>query len=92
MTSTMLTLLALSISAAALTFLSHTDAKRRRTYKLPAYEAPQKRKWAWCMVFSPLPILMIHGHWPAFIMWLAGISLVGWGLAVRKPRFSNDKV
>lgn len=80
-----LTFLSLLVSGIALAFLNHTDAKRRRTYKLPAWEKPQQRTWAWWLVFLPLPLLCVMAQWSALVMWATAISLVGWGLAVRKP-------
>lgn len=81
----LVTLLSLLFSGVALAYLNHTDAKRRRTYKLPVYEKKQMRQWAWWLVFLPCPFLMLSEQWAAFVMWATAISLVGWGLAVRKP-------
>lgn len=79
------TLVSLLISGVALVFLNHTDAKRRRAYKLPAWDKPNQRKWAWWIVCLPLPILVMTEQWSALVMWATAISLIGWGLAVRKP-------
>lgn len=81
----LVTLLSLLFSGLGLAYLNHTDAKRRRTYKLPAYQKPQLRKWVWWLVLVPCPLLILFGQWAALVMWATAISLVGWGLAVRKP-------
>lgn len=83
--TTVATLLSLLVSGLGLAFLNHTDAKRRRTYGLSVWEKPHQRRWAWAVVLLPSLFLMMTAHWPAFIMWLTAVSLLGWGLAVRKP-------
>lgn len=86
MSSVAITLIALLFSATAMFYLRHTDAKRRRSHRLAAW--PQKRyaKTAWALSLLPGAILLLTKTSAAFIMWFAAFSLIGWLIALSKPK------
>ena len=82
--TTILTLLAVGASLLGLAYLTASDPKRRRAFRLP----PRSRRFLWpaCgLVFAPGLTLLIAGEGAAFVMWLGAVSLAGWLIAARAP-------
>lgn len=86
MSSIIITLLALFFSAIAMFYLRHTDAKRRRSHRQPAWAKKRYTKTAWALSLLPGFVLLLMQAFAALIMWFAAYSLVGWIIAVSKPK------
>ncbi len=86
MSSVVITLIALLFSAIAMFYLRHTDAKRRRSHRQPAWAKKRYTKTAWLLSLLPGVILLLMQAFAALIMWFAAFSLIGWLIAVSKPK------
>jgi hypothetical protein len=86
MTIEIATLLALVISFASLLYLRNTDAKRRRVFNLPVWTHPKFQILAWGVCVLPGIILLYLALYSPFIMWFAALSLLGWFVALPKPK------
>lgn len=73
------------VSAVAFTYLSATDPKRRRTFRLPAWERQRWSRLAWVLAFAPGFLLLVVGTGAGFVVWLGGVMVVGWGVAAIDP-------
>lgn len=83
----LLTLAAVAATLLGLAYLTASDPKRRRAFKLP----PRGRSFtlpACVLVFAPGIALLAFGQGAAFAMWLGAVSVVGWLLAARAPASS----
>jgi hypothetical protein len=83
------TLMALFVSALCLSYLCHSDTKRRRVYGLPEWGTTRYLKQAWLISVLPGLVLLFMGSYAALIMWLAAYSLLGWCIALIKPRMRS---
>ena len=82
--TTLITLTAVVMTLSGLVYLTITDPKRRRAFKL----GPRDRGFAvpaYFLVFGPGPALLIAGEGAAFVIWLGVVTVVGWLLAARTP-------
>lgn len=86
MSTLSVTLLALVASMMFLLYLRHTDPKRRRVFGLANWGTRRYAKQAWILCLSPGLILLLTQFYAAFIMWFAAFSLVGWLMALPKPK------
>ena len=86
MTVVMSTLLALVTSLLLLLYLRNTDPKRRRVHHQPAWHKERYQKITWIMSMLPGAVLLFLEIYAAFIMWFAAFSLIGWLVAVPKPK------
>ncbi len=86
MNVTVLTAIAMTVSVIALLYLRNTDAKRRRSHHLPAWDKPRYAVLAWLFSCLPGVTLLLLQAYAAFIMWYAAYSLVGWLVALPKPK------
>ncbi|HDY85445.1 hypothetical protein LCGC14_0560460 [marine sediment metagenome] len=86
MTTEIATLLALLVSLAALVYLRNTDTKRRRVFKLPLWTKPKFDFIAWSVCLLPSVVLLCLELYGPFIMWFAALSLLGWFVALPKPK------
>lgn len=87
MSTELLTVAALLCSGPALALLAWRDPKRRRRQGLiGAASVPERRALAGVTVLPGLGLSLL-GAWPALLLWLAGITLLGWALAwlLREP-------
>jgi hypothetical protein len=87
MSTELLTVVALLCSGLALAVLAWRDPKRRRRQGLiGAASVPERRALAGVTVLPGLGLSLL-GAWPALLLWLAGITLLGWALAwlLREP-------
>lgn len=82
----LMTALALVISVSALLYLRNTDAKRRRSHHLPAWNNKRYTKLAWLLSSMPGLVLIGIEAYASFVMWFAAYSLVGWFVALPKPK------
>lgn len=76
-------LLALAISVAGLVYLTATDPKRRRSFRLSA--RPRFAIVGWIVAIAPGAALLVAGETAAFLIWIAAATIVGWLLAARPP-------
>lgn len=81
-----ITLIALLISALAMRHLRNTDTKRRRAHRLPDNNQPRYTRLALCISLLPGLVLLWLDNAAPFIMWLAAFSLLGWFVALPKPK------
>ena len=83
MTAT-LTLAAVATTLLGLAYLTATDPKRRRAFKLP----PRRRRFvlpACILVLAPGVLLLVLGQGAGFVIWLGGATVLGWLIAARAP-------
>jgi hypothetical protein len=85
MNTVILTLLALTISGLSLVYLRASDPKLRRVYGLLRWGTKRYVNAALFVCFLPGLVLILLANFSAFIMWFAALSLVGWGIALKKP-------
>lgn len=90
MTVAMATLFALVVSLLSLLYLSKTDPKRRRVHDQPVWHKARYQKVAWLLSMLPGGVLLSLGAYAAFIMWFAAFSLIGWLVAIPKPKKINQ--
>ncbi|MEM9168355.1 MAG: hypothetical protein AAGC56_01775 [Pseudomonadota bacterium] len=87
MTSLLYFLAALAVSAAALWYLQRIDPKRARVFNRGAQgETPSRPRLAWGVGLAPGLILPALGELSAFLTWLGAITVVGWLIALKRPR------
>jgi amino acid transporter len=86
MTIELATLIALTISFISLVYLRNTDTKRRRVFNLPLWTKPKFQLVAWSVCLLPGVILLYLALYAPFIMWFAALSLLGWFVALPKPK------
>ena len=82
--TTLITLTAVIMTLSGLVYLTITDPKRRRAFKL----MPRDRDFAipaYFLVFGPGPALLIAGEGAAFVIWLGFVTVAGWLVAARTP-------
>lgn len=79
------TLLAVAATLAALGWLTATDPKRRRAFRLPEPGRPRRVRAALAAVFLPGLLLLGFGNGAGFAIWLGVVSVAGWGLAAMTP-------
>ena len=80
----LLTLAAVAATLLGLAYLTATDPKRRRAFKLQ----PRSRRLALpacILVFAPGVTLLAIDKSAAFVMWLGAIAVLGWLIAARAP-------
>lgn len=85
MITPLLTLLAIAVSAVGVAHLTAVDPKRRRAFRLDAPSKPGRTGLAWAALYIPGLVLLVMDQWAAFLMWLGGAPLVGWGIAATPP-------
>lgn len=86
MTIVISTLLALVISFVSFLYLRNTDPKRRRVHHQPAWQQKRYQKIIWVVSILPGAVLIFLETYAAFIMWFAAFSLIGWLVAIPKPK------
>lgn len=87
----LITLIALLVSLLSLIYLCKTDPKRRRTYKRKLIVKNRYQSLAWLICLLPGIILILLELYPAFVMWAAALTLIGWLVAIKKPSSVNTK-
>lgn len=85
MITTLSCLLGWCWSGAGLWLLRLTDAKRRRVHELPPWRGPTPRRLLFVATLAPGVVLALVGIWAGFVIWLAGLVPIGWGVASRGP-------
>lgn len=83
--SILATILAVAVSLAAIGRLAATDPKRRRSFRLPALDAPRRPKLLWGAALGPGALLLIAGSGSGFAIWLGAVSVAGWAVAAVPP-------
>lgn len=84
-----ITLAAIAVSLLAIAYLSATDPKRRRSFKLQPHKGRRHVITACLLAFAPGFALLISGQSAAFVMWLGTVSLLGWLLILWAPASRN---
>lgn len=86
-----LALLTIALSALPLLALALGDPKRLRSLRLrkpPTGRGPRQILAGACLL--PGLLLALFGAWPAFLIWIGGLSFAAWllvqGLAASRPR------
>ncbi|PCJ33166.1 MAG: hypothetical protein COA90_00600 [Gammaproteobacteria bacterium] len=82
----LITLLACAVSFTCLVYLRNRDPKRRRVFRLAVWDKKRYPTLAWLLCFIPGVVLLYIEQYSAFIMWLAALSLIGWTVALPKPK------
>ena len=88
--TTLITLAAVIMTLLGLIYLTITDPKRRRAFKL----GPRDRDFAipaYFLVFGPGPALLIASEGAAFVIWLGVVTVAGWLLAARTPAVTRRR-
>lgn len=80
-----MSILALAITGAGLMALRAIDPKRRRVFGLPPTKASPSRWIARAAVWLPGIALIAAGQEAAFVIWLGGATVLGWGVAAMTP-------
>lgn len=91
MTTTLYALIAVLVSAAALLRLALRDPKRLRSLRQRSAPEPRRLRRALaaaCM--APGLALALIGQWPAFLIWLGGLTAGGWLLTLGLARASDS--
>lgn len=83
------TLLALVVSLLCLLYLRNSDPKRRRVYRLSVCGKKRYVTLGWILCFLPGVLLLSFELYSSFIMWFVALSLVGWIVALPKPKKSE---
>jgi len=58
--------------------LSRRDPKRRRILGYPPADHVAHPRILWALVLFPGVVLVLWGAWAGFVMWLAGLTTLGW--------------
>ncbi|MEM6358201.1 MAG: hypothetical protein AAF844_21285 [Pseudomonadota bacterium] len=82
-----MSILALAATGAGLMALRAIDPKRRRVFGLPPTKASPARWIARPAVWLPGIALIAAGQESAFVIWLGGATVLGWGVAAMTPAF-----
>lgn len=83
--NTLITLLGIGVSLAALLWLSATDPKRRRSFGLPVHSGPRRPGLAWAIALLPGLFLPSLAGGPGLVLWLGSLTVIGWGLIAIPP-------
>ncbi len=76
-----LSLAALLVSSAALLILGIVDPKRRRVAGLRAVTSRRQRRLGLALEMKPGLAFGILGAWAALLIWIGGITVIGWATA-----------
>lgn len=76
--------LAVAVSLAGLAYLSGTDPKRRRAFRLPPAASSHPRV-GWAVVLLPGLVLPFLAGGGGFTVWIGAVSVVGWAIAALAP-------
>lgn len=79
MTTTVYAAIALVVSAGPLLRAALRDPKRMRSLRQRSVSDPRwLRRLLTVACFSPGIVLALIGQWPAFLIWLGGLTAGGW--------------
>lgn len=82
-----ISLAALLVSGAALLILGIVDPKRRRVAGLRAATPLRQRRVGLALALVPGIALGVMGAWAALLIWIGGVTVLGWATAcVLAPR------
>lgn len=85
MSASVSAIIAIILSLGGLYLVAGQNAKRYRAAELPAPAAERLRRLGLMLLLLPLPVLIIQGQTSPFILWLGALSVLGLGLALRRP-------
>lgn len=74
--------LALAFSLLALAWLGWRDPKRRRSLGRSGRAGVAERRGLTLLALLPGAVLALAGAWPAWLLWLGGLAVGGWGLVL----------
>lgn len=73
------------VSATAFAYLAATDSKRRRAFRLEAWQGRRWSRTAWLLALVPGVLLLAFGTAAAFVVWLGTVTVLGWRVAALEP-------
>ncbi|HEY0974161.1 MAG TPA: hypothetical protein VGE57_06680 [Solimonas sp.] len=75
--------LTLALSFTPLLRIALRDPKRLRSLRSRlATATPAERRWLATLTLLPGVALCLIGQWPAFLIWIGGVTAGGWTLAL----------
>ncbi len=80
------TVLALTLSLLAMLYLRNANPKRRRSHRLAVLNKKHYQSLGWILSIVPGLVLLLLNVYAAFIMWFAAYSLMGWLIALPRPK------
>ena len=78
------TVLAIAASLAGLAYLTGTDPKRRRAFRMPPATAAHPRM-GWAVVLAPGLFVASVAGGGGFTVWTGAVSVLGWAIAALPP-------
>lgn len=78
------TALAIALSLVGLAWLTGTDPKRRRAFRLPPAAASHPRA-GWAVALLPGLALPFFAGGGGFTIWIGAVSVAGWAIAALPP-------
>ncbi|MFT3974234.1 MAG: hypothetical protein QM699_12520 [Amaricoccus sp.] len=78
------TVVAIVASLAGLAYLTGTDPKRRRAFRLPPAASSHPRL-GWAAVLGPGIVLPVFAGGGGFTIWIGAVSVIGWAMAALPP-------
>lgn len=78
------TVSAIAVSLAGLAYLTGSDPKRRRAFRLPPAAAAHPRI-GWAAVLLPGLVLPFVAGGGGFTVWIGAVSVIGWAIAALPP-------
>ena len=78
------TLAAVAVSLAGVGYLTGTDPKRRRAFRLPPAASASPRL-GWALVLLPGVLLPFAAGGGGFTVWIGAVSVAGWAIAALPP-------
>lgn len=78
------TALAIGVNLAGLAYLTGTDPKRRRAFRMPPAVSAHPRL-GWTAVLAPGLVLPFAAGGGGFTVWIGAVSVIGWAIAALPP-------
>ncbi|MEM8774220.1 MAG: hypothetical protein AAGF53_04250 [Pseudomonadota bacterium] len=85
-----LTLIAILISLAGISYFASTDNRRRSIHRMPQIE---RRRFAWLarlFTFAPGIVLLLSTNWSGLSIWAGAVMVLGWNIAALTPKNYSD--
>lgn len=79
------TILAIAVSTAGVTLLAVFNAKRRRSFGLPARNGRAAVLLGAALIIVPFVLLLMRAETAPVVMWLGAVTITGWVVAMRRP-------
>jgi hypothetical protein len=90
--NSLIPIVAVAVSLAALAYIAAGDAKRRRAFGLPENGPERGRIWLGLAGVCLPAVQLLHiGHGAGFVIWCSAMSVAGWLLAASPPGGHKDR-